>query len=75
VEINQEQQYQSEQEPQDDALTPDSEIHEVSEHIPVVRSNTPRPLSFTSMLSQVNQDNRNRESSQISPFNSPASQV
>jgi hypothetical protein len=56
VEINQEQQYQSEQEPQDDALTLDSELHGVSEHVPVVRSNTPRPLSFTSMLSQVNQE-------------------
>ena len=56
MEIDQEQQYQSGQEPQDDALTPDSEMHGVSEHIPVVRSNTPRPLSFTSMLSQVNQE-------------------
>jgi len=71
VEINQEQQYQSEQEPQDDALTPDSEIHEVSEHIPVVRSNTPRPLSFTSMLSQVNQDNQEQGEQSDQSFQLP----
>lgn len=68
MEINQEQQYQPEQEPQDDALTADSEMHAVSEHIPVVRSNTPRPLSFTSMLAQVNQE---QEEQSNQPFQLP----
>lgn len=56
MENNQKQQYQPGQEQQDGALTPDSEINGASEHIPVVRSNTPRPLSFASMLSQINQE-------------------
>jgi hypothetical protein len=74
VESNQKQQYQPEQGPQDDALTPDSEMNGVSEHIPVVRSNTPRPLSFASMLSQVNQEQgeQSDESFQLPRFPSIA---
>lgn len=74
MEINQEQQYQPEQEPQNDALTPDSETNGIAENIPVVRSNTPRPLSFASMLSQVNQEQeeQSNESFQLPRFPSIA---
>jgi cation transport regulator ChaC len=74
VEINQKQQYQPGQEQQDAALTPDSEMNGVSEDIPVVRSNTPRPLSFASMLSQVSQEQGDQpnESFQLPRFPSIA---
>jgi hypothetical protein len=56
VESNQKQQYQPEQEKQGNTLPSGKEMHSIAEPIPVVRSNTPRPLSFASMLSQFNQE-------------------
>lgn len=68
MDINQKQQYQPGQEQQNGSLTPDSEMNGVSAHIPVVRGNTPRPLSFASMLSQVNQE---QEEQSQEPFQLP----
>jgi hypothetical protein len=56
VESNHKQQYQPGQEQQEAALTPDNKMNGTSADIPVVRSNTPRPISFASMLSQVGQE-------------------
>lgn len=52
METNQKQQYQLGEEPQNAALTPDDTMDEVAPGVPVVRTNTPRPLSFEAMLSQ-----------------------
>jgi hypothetical protein len=68
VESNQKQQHQTEKARQEGTLISGSEMHGIAEHIPVVRSNTPRPLSFASVLSQINQEQGEQSHS---PFQLP----
>ena len=56
MEINRKQQNQPGKEQQEAALTPEGEMNDISPDIPVVRTNTPRPLSFASMLSHAGQE-------------------